>query len=150
MSEAGRLDKILNEREPKAEPVEADDIVEMPEPGAPYQAFARPSNKPVYILHCLLGKDGVESFEYVQKSDRSRFMATENGQAIKLRFAGTKIWDVTITGLNLWRLYDLIGQHRMAWIRLSDNGFGSGKDGEPVITLIKIRAITPEELQAEE
>jgi hypothetical protein len=42
----------------------ADDS-ELPEPCEPYKAHARAANKPVYSLHCLLGKDGIRSFQYV-------------------------------------------------------------------------------------
>jgi hypothetical protein len=124
---------------------EVSDESGLPEPNAPYQAHARAANKPVYSLHCLLGKDGCRSFEYVQKDSNSEFKVGEHGQIIKLRFAGTKIWEVTITGLNLWHLYDLIGQHRMAWVRKSDRGFAAGADGEAMIMGIDIKEIPREE-----
>ena len=123
-----------------ASAVDVDDS-ELPDLKEPYKAHSRASNKPVYILHCLLGKEGCRSFEYVQKDSNSEFKAGELGQIIKLRFAGTKIWEVTITGLNLWRLYDLIGQHRMAWVRKSDRGFAAGPDGETLIMGIDIKEI---------
>lgn len=119
--------------------------LELPAPGSPYLAHARAANKPVYSLHCLLGAEGCRSFEYVQKDSNSEFRAADQGQIILLRFAGTKIWEVTIGGLNLWRLYDLIGQHRMPWIRQSDRGFAAGKDGEPLIQVIQIKEIEREQ-----
>ncbi|QEH36549.1 hypothetical protein OJF2_51330 [Aquisphaera giovannonii] len=141
------LDGLLNPTGPKpgtGTGPDAEDS-ELPAPGSPYLAHARAANKPVYALHCLLGAQGVKSFEYVQKDSHSEFLASDQGQVIRLRFAGTKIWEVTIGGLNLWRLYDLIGQHRMPWIRQSDRGFPAGKDGETLIQAIAIKEIEREQ-----
>ena len=55
-----------------------------------YQAHARASNKPVQSVHCLLGKDGVRSFQYVHLDSDSQFRTTSSGQAIIVRFAGLK------------------------------------------------------------
>lgn len=57
---------------------------------------------------------------------------------------GSKIWEVTITGLNLWYLYDKLGQHRMPWIQKSDRGFAAGGDKEAVIYSIQIKEIERE------
>ena len=67
------------------------------------------------------------------------------GQIIKLRFAGTKIWEITISGVNLWRLYDLIMQHRMCWIMKSDRGFDASGGKEPLIRGIDIKEIEREQ-----
>ncbi|MFO0958262.1 MAG: hypothetical protein U0800_12685 [Isosphaeraceae bacterium] len=144
---AGTLDEIL-----KGGPngtshlptVAQPDESELPDPGAPYQAHARAANKPVYTLHCLLGAEGCRSFQYVQLDSNSEFKAGEHGQIIKLRFAGTKIWEITITGLNLWRLYDGIHRHVIPWVRKSDRGFAAGGDGETSIMGISIKEIERE------
>jgi hypothetical protein len=108
-------------------------------------AHARAANKPVYSLHCLKGAEGCFSFQYVALDSHSQFRAEKEGQIIVLRFAGTKIWEVSINGLNLWRLYDLIHQHRMMWIRKDDRGFeASGADKEPLIKGIEIKEIERE------
>src|SRR4051812_9481488 len=96
------------------------DETELPEPGGPYLAYARAAAKPLYTLHCLLGKEGCRSFQYVQLDSHSEFRAEKEGQIIKLRFVGSKIWEVTISGLNLWRLYDGIHRHVTSWVRQSD------------------------------
>lgn len=111
----------------------ANDESELPDLNAPYRAHARAANKPVYTLHCLLGAKGVVSLQYVQLDSHSEFRVEKEGQIIKLRFAGTKIWEVTIGGLNLWKLYDGIHRHVTSWIRLSDRGFAAGADGEALI-----------------
>ena len=51
---------------PKSAPSTKDDEFadsDLPDTSGPYQAFARPANKPVYTLHCWLGKDGYRSFQ---------------------------------------------------------------------------------------
>lgn len=147
----GEVDRILSGRangaakqEAKGAGVEVDDIVELPEPGSPYQAFARPSQKPLYTINFDLGVKGWFGFQYVQLDSHSEFQRVEKGQLLRLRFAGTKIWDAEVEGINLFRGYDLICQHRMAWIRLSDNGFGTGKKDDPVVTAIRIKEIERE------
>ena len=69
---------------------------------------------------------------------------SKEGQIIDLRFAGTKIWEVTITGLNLWQLYDGIHRHVIPWVRKSDRGFASGAGREPLIMGIDIKEIERE------
>lgn len=99
-----------------------------------YQAHARPSNKPVQSIHCLLGKEGVRSFQYVHLDSDSQFRVTNGGQVIVVRFAGLKSVQVTIRGRNLWRLYDYLHQHRMPWVMRADRDFAADK--EPIITAI--------------
>src|SRR4051812_5436406 len=82
------LSSILNRNGPPV-PDDVDDC-ELPDLKEPYQAYARASAKPVYTLHCLLGKEGCRSFEYVQKDSNSTFRVSEHGQVITIRFAGTK------------------------------------------------------------
>ena len=122
---------------------EAEDS-KLPEPGEPYKAHARAANKPVYSLHCLLGKDGIRSFQYVQLDSNSEFRVEKEGQIIRLRLVGSKIWEVTIGGLNLWKLYDGIHRHVTSWVRLSDRGFAAGEEGEALITTIQIKEIERE------
>jgi hypothetical protein len=119
-----------------ARPEPDDEEKELPDSSAPYQAHARPSNKPVYSLHCCLGKNGYRSFQYVHFDSDSRFQMTDKGHAITLRFIGTRMMQVRIVGRNLWRLYDLLHQHRVPWVMQVDRDFREGK--EPVITAIEI------------
>jgi len=86
-----------------------------------------------------LGKNGYRSFQYVHLDSDSTF-EQRSGQVITLRFAGTKIMQVTITGRNLWRLFDYLHQHRMPWIMVADRDFAA--DSEPVITRIAIAEVT--------
>lgn len=141
------LDRILNggpKLVPKPEPAAEPDDLELPALGSPYQAHARASNKPVYSLHCLRGAKGCTSFQFVQIDSHSEFRAEKDGQIIKLRFVGSKIWEVVIGGLNLWRLYDLIHRHQVSWVMEADRPFPTGKDGEAFISSIQIKEIERE------
>jgi hypothetical protein len=75
----------------------------------------------------------------------SQFRAGEDGQVITLRFSGTRIWEVTITGTSLRQLDDGIHRHMIPWFRKSDRGFAARSDGEPLIMGIEIEPIPREE-----
>ena len=109
---------------------------ELPDPSRPYQAHDRAANKPVYTLHCDLGKDGCRSFQYVHLDSDSEYHIDAKGQTIIVRFAGSKHSQVTIRGRNLRYLYDVLHQHRMPWIMQADRDFG--EDKETIITAIVI------------
>lgn len=111
----------------------------LPDTSAPYQAHARPANKPLYTLHCCLGKDGYRSFQYVHLDSDSSFQATSAGHIVTLRFAGTQVMQVTITGRNLRQLYDLLHQHRIPWVMQADRNLAPGDDA--IITTIGITAV---------
>src|SRR5581483_10376329 len=110
---------------------------ELPDLAEGYQAHARATNKPVYSLHCVLGNEGVRSFQYIHLDSLSRFETAGEGQVITIRFAGEKSWEVTIRGRNLWRLYDYLHQHRMPWIIRADRDFSADK--EPIIVAVDIK-----------
>jgi hypothetical protein len=125
--------------QPEDEPADS----ELPDTSAPYQAHARPANKPLYTLHCCLGKDGYRSFQYVHYDSDSSFKTASTGHVIMLRFAGTQVVQVTITGRNLRRLYDLLHQHRISWVMRADRDLDN--EGGPTITSITIEeAATPD------
>lgn len=121
---------------------------QLPDPTAPYEAYGRAANKPLYTLHCCLGADGYRSFQYVHLDSWSHFESSAEGQTIRLRFGGTRLVDVTIAGRNLRLLYDYIHQHRMPWIRLCDNSFTDG--AKPIITRLRIDAVEAVGLSPEE
>lgn len=119
------------------------DESELPALNADYKAHPSAVSKPVYTLHCILGAKGTVSFQYVQLDSHSEFRAEKEGQIIRLRFAGTKIWEVTIGGLNLWKLYDGIHRHVTSWVRQADRGFTMA-DGEAFVASIQIKEIERE------
>jgi hypothetical protein len=100
-----------------------------------YQAFARPSNKPIYDIHFVDPKGEVRSYQYVHLDSDSRFTA----ERITLRFLGMEPAKVTIAGRNLWRLYDYIHQHRMTWVMTAARDFAT--DGQPIVTDISFMVL---------
>lgn len=113
----------------------------LPNPSRGYEPFARAAVTPVYTLHCVLGVDGYWSGQYCHLDSGSRLSVDGKGQVITLRFCGSKTTRVTIRGRNLWRLHDLIHQHRMPWIMQVDRGRDFVADNEPVITVIEIEEV---------
>src|SRR5260221_11237712 len=124
-----------------AKPPKVDDFADsdLPDTSGPYQAFARPANKPLYTLHCWLGKEGYRSFQYVHLDSDSSFRTGSSGHVITLRFAGTQLIKVTITGRKLWRLYDYLHQHRTAWVMRADCDLAD--EQKALITAIEIHPL---------
>jgi hypothetical protein len=120
---------------------EAEPHSELPDTSAPYLAHGRAANKPVYTLHCCLGKDGYRSFQYMHLDSDSTFSIDHKGHVISVRFVGTKIVQVTICGRNLWRLYDYLHQHRLPWVMRAERDFSDGTDKQVVITAIEIEEV---------
>jgi hypothetical protein len=108
---------------------------DLPDASAPYQAHARPANRPVYTLHCCLGKDGYRSFQYVHLDSDSSFKTSSAGHVITLRFAGTQVMQVTIKGRNLWRLYGTLHAHSISWVMRADRDLAD--EQETIITAIE-------------
>jgi hypothetical protein len=112
---------------------------DLPDASAPYRAHALPANKPVYTLHCCLGKDGYRSFQYVHLDSDNSFQTASAGHVITLRFAGTQVMQVTLKGRNLRRLYDNLHQHRIPWIMRADRDLA--EEQEAIITAIEIAVV---------
>jgi hypothetical protein len=113
----------------------------LPDSAHGYMAHSRPANKPLYTLHCILGKEGYRSFQYVHLDSDSRFAVEGKGQVIRLRFSGSKTTAVTIRGRNLMRLFDYVHQHRTAWVMQIEAGRDFAADGETVVTAIEIEEV---------
>jgi hypothetical protein len=120
-----------------AESPPEDDLADsnLPDTSAPYQAHARPANKPVYTLHCCLGKDGFRSLQYVHLDSDSSFKTSSAGHVITLRFAGTQVMQVTIKGRNLVQLYGELHSHRISWVMRADRDLAD--EQEAIITAIE-------------
>lgn len=123
--------------QPEVEPADSDSG--LPDTSAPYQAHARPASRPVYTLHCCLGRDGYRSFQMVHLDSNSSLKTTSAGHVITLRFAGTQIMQVTIAGRNLRQLYDHLHQHRISWVMRADRDLADER--EAIITAIEIAAV---------
>jgi len=104
-----------------------------------YVAHARPANKPLYSVHFVNPKGEVRSFQYVHLDGSCSFVA----DCITLKFLGMEPVKVLIRGRNLWRLYDYIHQHRMAWIMQASRDFA--QDGQTIVTQIDFTTVKGEE-----
>ena len=134
VDENPRLRSVL--RAGAVEPPSADDESGLPSlQDGEYQPFARPSNKPIHALHFVDPKGEVRSFQYVHLDSDSRFEA----ERITLRFLGMEPTKVTIEGRNLWRAYDYIHQHRIAWIMASSRDMA--QNGQPIVTRVSFTII---------
>lgn len=97
-----------------------------------YKAHGNATIKPCFSLNLI--KDGnVRSFQYYHLESDSKFTVQGDEHHIAIRFDGTP---VTIRGRNLWRLYDMIHQHRMPWVWEADRHFVENDD--PILTGIEI------------
>ncbi len=103
-----------------------------------YKAYANPSLKPCYSLFIIRG-GRVELYPYFHLSERSYFERTSEGDVIVLIYQDAVI---SITGHNLWRMWDYVGQHRMPWIRMADRAIS--EDGEHIIVNIDINEVGKE------
>lgn len=119
----------------------AEELDPLPRPGDAYVAHARPSNKPVITLHCLMGDASCRGFAWANYDGIDLVPAKEpgGGPVLVLRFAGRELVDVVIEGRNLQRLYAYLGQNRIGWIRELPAGRDFREDGTTVITQITIQ-----------
>jgi hypothetical protein len=91
----------------------------LPQPGDPYVAHARPSVRPERTLFIMLANGDYEGFPW-SSFDRISLLHAKipgAGPKIQLRFAGSQIVDLIISGRNLMALYAYLGQNRIAWLR---------------------------------
>jgi hypothetical protein len=106
--------------------------------GRQYVPHARPANKPLYSLHFLNPAGEVHSFQYVHLDSHSSYTA----ESITLKFLGMEPVKVVLRGRNLWRLYDYVHQHRIAWIMQAARDFA--QDGQTVVTHVGFSAVKAE------
>lgn len=96
----------------------------------------RPANKSLPRLH-VIHKDGkVDTLYYPHLDAKSEF----HGSSFTFIFAGAKLWELTVEGRNLWRIYDYIALQRWPYIRVSTRDFD--EKGE-VVTAVRIKDVTP-------
>ncbi len=101
-----------------------------------YAPHARPANKPIYSIHFVDPAGDVHSFQYVHLDSHSTYTA----ECITLKFLGMQPVRVVLRGRNLWRLYDYIHSHRIAWIMQAARDFA--QDGQTVVTQIAFTNVT--------
>ena len=94
----------------------------------------RPANKNLTRLHVIHRDGSVESLQYHHIDAKSEF----NGGSFTFLFSGAKLWELTVEGRNLWRLYDYISLCRWPYIRVATRDFD--EQGE-VVTAVRIKEI---------
>jgi hypothetical protein len=128
----------------EAESSAAEDFASVPQPGSPYDAaHSRASNKPVATLRFVSG-DTVRGLPYANFDSIDWLSPDKPGAspAIVIRFTGLIPREAIIAGRHLLRLYDLLSDHRVAWVRELPRGKDFMGKGQTVVTGITIRRIT--------
>jgi len=98
-------------------------------------ATMRPANKALTRIHIVHSDGKVETLYFHHIDAKSEY----NGGSFTFLFSGAKLWELTVEGRNLWRLYDYISLSRWPYIRVAHRDFG-GKD-EEVFTAARIKDI---------
>jgi len=132
---------------PPPAPIENED---QEEDVGPCAAIAK--NKWVSALTLKHSKKPWESFQYRHMAVRSTFEPTR----FEVLFVGDHDkWRVVVTGRNLERIYNLVIQHRLEWIRPAERDFGDESLGcvtsaEASIVADDYSPATEEEARAQE
>jgi hypothetical protein len=126
-----------------SEPPEAADFDRadpLPRADDPYRAYGRAGNKPLTTLFLLPKGQLPDGFAYANLERVTMRAADSPGGSplLVLRFAGSVVSEVRIAGRQLANLCNLIGQHRVPWVRQLPNGRDFSDDAETVITAITI------------
>lgn len=141
-SNSDRLNDILKRTAPNGDHLKESDL--LPDEGeaealtiaqmdGKYSSM-RPANKPLTRLH-VIHKDGkVESLQYHHLDAKSEF----NGHSFVFLFSGAKLWELTVEGRNLWRMYDYISLCRWPYIRVANRDFDAESE---MVTSAKIKEI---------
>ena len=120
-----------------------DDLASLPQPGDPYQAYARPENKSLLMLRFLLRDTSVEGFAYSDLR-RTRMLPgdkPEDGPVLVLRFVEAVITEVRIEGRHLDLLADMLAYHRVAWLRELPPGKMHHEKNAAILTRITLTTL---------
>jgi hypothetical protein len=123
-----------------------DTLVPLPRPGDPYQAYTRADRMPQLTLRLLRGNGSIRGFSYANLDSIDLRPDDDPGQgpAIVLRFNGIAAVEAKLIGRHLDqdKLYDLLGHHRISWVREWPTGKGFADASATVITRIAIGLVT--------
>lgn len=106
--------------------------------------------KPLVRFHVIREPGTRYSYQYVGLDSHSEY---QPGRFIIRVSGATKLWQITVTGRNLWQVYDALTRHAAPWIQqLSPenarrDGFEpikAGQKAEAVITEIQIEEVKEE------
>jgi hypothetical protein len=141
------LDRVAAPETPKNENQDdlpgPDKLSPLPQPGDPYQAHSHSDRKPLPTVRFVMRDGTFEGFAY---GDMRRFRMAPSadpgsGPVIELRFVAEETTEVRIEGRKLDKLFDLVGYHKIAWIRELPPKLGFTDPTEPVVTRITIRPL---------
>lgn len=138
------LDRVAappqEQNEQKNDLPELEKLSPLPHPGDPYQAHSRADRKPLPTLRFVLRDGSFEGFAYGDMR-RFRMMPSADpgsGPVIVLVFVEEERTEVRIEGRNLDKLFDLIGYHKISWVRELPPKLGFIDANEAVVTRITI------------
>jgi hypothetical protein len=137
-SDNPHLSKILT---PIAEGNEQDDDSGLPDlQNSANQCHARAAEKPVFSLHIITQEGTARAFQYAHIESDSNFTP----DYICIRFSGDERTQIQIYGRNLWRLFGLIHDHRMRWVRPAAKGrdFGQENKDEAFVKEVRIEKVS--------
>lgn len=122
-------------REAPSDPEEPDGLADFSADDSAYQVHARPVPKMLPSVHFIMKDQSIRTYQYHQLDSDSRFTALPGGKGHRLafRFAGSVVVQVVILGRNLWKLYDYLSQHRMAWVHEIPEERDFAGDAEAVV-----------------
>jgi hypothetical protein len=140
------LDKAAEarrEQEGDLEPPEK--LHPLPRPGDSYEAFSRSTNKPTLSLRFVLADASVRGFSFasLDSFDWQSGGKPGDGPVLVLRFDGMRATEAVLEGRHLDTLYDLIGDHRIRWVRELPPGRDFQDPDKPVVNRITFRAFQP-------
>jgi hypothetical protein len=107
-----------------------------------YRAHAKPASLMLPSVHFIFRDRSIRTCQYYQLESDSGFTTLPQGKGNRLvfHFAGSSNVEVVIQGRNLWKLYDSLTQHRIAWVHElpADRDFET--DGATVVHTIAIES----------
>ena len=93
-------------------------------------------------VHFIFRDRSIRTCQYHQLESDSRFTTLPQGKgnSLAFRFAGSTTAEVVIQGRNLWKLYDSLTQHRIAWVHELPAERDFESDGATVVHTIAIES----------
>jgi hypothetical protein len=142
-----------------AAPEAANEDDERPDFSKAYRAFGHPRPQPLRSMFLYFNADERKrygrkkiqiQYEHLDSDDPMSEGFADDGQSFAIVVSGARqMLRITVRGRQLEGDYDLISQHRMAWMRSIDRGRDFGQADGPVITSIEIEPIKEEEAPGE-
>lgn len=121
-----------------------DQLSALPQPGDPYKAYSRASNRPLPTLFLVKADGTFWSYPYSCRVEGPHLVRADDAAGnlvVVLRFSGLAGIEVTLAGRRLEQLTNYLGHHRIAWVRELARGKLGVDEGGPVVTGITVREL---------